>query len=215
MAAAAVLAGAASAWAQAIGSQARERYERRQKGTNIDDFVKKLGSAEPDERLQAVKSLAESNDEKAVDYLIEAVGDGDVRVTAKAITVLGQMRAVEATPVLIQYLFLRTTDPQMKTLILASLGQIGDVRAARPIADFLQRDLDPPTRGTAIFALGEIGAEDAEQPLAAIAGSERDPTLRRLAGEALAKVRRRRATESAEAKEPAASFLDRDQPAAQ
>ena len=208
----ALLAHAGVMQAQIVGPQSRERYERRTKGTSIDDFVKKLSSDEPEERLQAVRSLGESQEPKAIEYLIQAVGDDDVRVRAKAIAMLGHMKATEATPVLIQYLFLRTTDPKMKTLVLASLGKIGDQHAAKPILDFLQRDLDQETRGTAIFALGEIGSSDAEKELTKISQTAEDPTLRRLATEALAKVHYRQASRSAEAKEPSATFLEPNGP---
>ncbi len=206
---AALLASAALCEAQVVGpgQQARRRYEQRTRGTNIDDFVRKLQSEEPEKRLEAVRSLGESHDEKAVEYLLQALGDADVRVQAKAVDMLGYMRAAEATPVLIQYLFLRSTDPQLKTRILAALGKIGDARAARPIAEFLQRDLDPETRGTAIYALGEIGSADAEETLHRFARADADPRIRRLAGEALAKVRQRQAVRAVEAKEPAETFL--------
>jgi len=205
---------APSVRSQSVGGyapEAEDRYNKKTKGvTSIDDYVHKLASSDADERLQAVRNLGDSKDGKAVDYLVQAVGDSDVRVKAKAIDELAQMRATEATPVLIQYLFLRDTDPQMKGLILAALGKIGDERAARPIGEFLQRDLDAQTRGTAIFALGEIGSLDAEAPLSTVAAMETDATLRRLANEALVKVQTRHANESAEAKQPAETFLRKD-----
>jgi HEAT repeat protein len=208
------LLGVSAAAAQSIGSYgpgAQERYNKKTRGiASIDEYVRKLGSDDADERLQAVRNLGESKDEKAVEYLVQAVGDDDVRVRAKAIDMLGHMRATESTPVLIQYLFLRTTDPQMKTLILAALGKIGDERAARPIVEFLGRDLDSRTKGTALFALGEIGSNDGEGALSWAAANESDATLRRLANEALVKVQHRRAEVSAEANQPAETFLRRD-----
>jgi HEAT repeat protein len=195
-----------------FGPSAQDRYNKRQRGVaSIDEYVRDLSSENPDERLLAVRNLGESKDEKAVEYLVQAVGDSDPRVSAKAIDMLGHMRATEATPVLIQYLFLRTTDPQVKSLILAALGKIGDDRAARPITEFLQRDLDKSTKGTAIFALGEIGSTDAEGALSWAAANDTDRTVRRLANEALIKVQSRRESLSAEAKQPAETFLKRDQ----
>src|SRR5439155_10565931 len=132
-----------------------------------------------------VKSLSGSKDNKAIEYLIQATGDSDVRVQAKAISALGDLRANDATPVLIQYLSRRTVENNMKQLILAALGKIGDARAARPIMEFLQRDLDPATRGTAIFELGEIGAPESTDALSRIAQADEDQTVRRLANEAL------------------------------
>ena len=193
--------------AQVSGQQMRQRYEKNTKGANIADYSKRLQSEDADTRLEAVKSLGASKDKEAVEHLIRALGDPDVRVQAKAIDMLGQMRANEATPVLIQYLFLRTTEPQMKQRILASLGKIGDPRAAQPIVEFLHRDLDPATRGTAIYALGDIGSSEAVQPLSEISVTATDPTARRLASEALGKVQAQQANQKKEAKGPSAAFL--------
>jgi HEAT repeat protein len=200
------------ATAQINSNQMRQRYDKHTKGTSIEDFVKQLSSDDPAKRLEGVKSLGASKDPKAIEYLIQALGDSDVRVQAKAIRMLGDMRANDATPVLVQYLFLRTTNDNMKQLILASLGKIGDARAAQPLAEFLQRDLDRATRGTAIFALGEIGAPESLKPLADIARTDTDPTLRRLASEAKSKVEAHQAVVKSQVKEPSETFLKPEGP---
>jgi HEAT repeat protein len=207
-----LLSGAAAA--QINSNQMRQRYQKQTKGTSIDDFVKQLSSDDATKRLEGVKSLGASNDPKAVEYLIQALGDTDVRVQAKAIEMLGDTRANEATPVLVQYLFLRTTDARMKQLILASLGKIGDTSAAQPLIEFLQRDLDRATRGTAIFALGEIGAPESLEPLAQIARTDTDPTLRRLANEAKGKVEAHQAVMKSQVKGPSETFLKPEGPPA-
>jgi len=201
--------------AQISGQQLRQRYEKNTKGANISDYTRRLQSEDADTRLEAVKSLGASKDKQAIEQLIRALGDTDVRVQAKAIDMLGEMRANEATPVLIQYLFLRTTEPQMKQRILASLGKIGDPRAAQPIVEFLHRDLDPATRGTAIYALGDIGSSDAVQPLSEISVTDGDPTARRLASEALGKVQAQQASQKKEAKGPSEAFLAPKEPPGQ
>ncbi len=197
-----------TAAAQISSQQIRQRYEKNTKGTSIDDFVKKLESQDAEKRLEGVKSLGASKDNKAVEYLIQALGDPDMRVQAKAVDMLGEMRAADAAPVLIQYLFLRTTEAQMKQRILAALGKIGDARAARPIMEFLRRDLDPATRGTAIFALGDIGAPESAEALSQIAQADQDATVRRLAGEALNKVQAHQAVRQKEVKGLSETFLE-------
>jgi HEAT repeat protein len=202
--------GAGAASAQSPGGTAdaaRQRYEDRAKGTNLDDFVRKLASQDPVERIQGVRGLGESNDGAAIEYLVQALGDQDVRVKAKAVEMLGRMRASEATPVLVQHLFLVTTEEKLKQRILAALGEIGDPSAAPAILDLLERDLDQATRGTAIFALGEIGASEATEPLRKIARTETDPTLRRLANEAVAKVTLHEQSRAREAAAPVDTFL--------
>jgi HEAT repeat protein len=198
--------------AQISGQQVRERYDKSTKGASLEDFVKKLNSDDAEKRLEGVKSLSETKDNKAIEYLIQATGDRDIRVQVKAIAALGDMRATDATPVLIQYLSRRTVENNLKQLILAALGKIGDARAARPITEFLQRDLDPATRGTAIFALGEIGAPESTDTLSKLAQTDADPTVRRLANEALAKVQHHQAAMQKEVKGPSQTFLDPKEP---
>jgi HEAT repeat protein len=193
--------------AQVNSNQMRQRYDRNTKSGNIDDSIKQMASQDPLKRLDAVKALGTSKDEKALPYLIGAAGDADVRVQVKAIQMLGDMRSTDATPVLVQYLFLRTTSTDMKQLILASLGKIGDPRAAQPLTEFLQRDLDETTRGTAVFALGEIGSSDAVLTLDRIAQTDSDPTVRRLAREAKSKVEQHQATMRSKVKGPSETFI--------
>jgi len=189
----------------------RERYDRHTKGANIDDFVRRLNSDDPEKRLEAVKSLEGSKDRKAVEYLVQALGDSDLRVRAKAIDALGNLRAREATPVLIQQLFLRNVQPSVKQRLLASLGKIGDERATNSIIEFMERDLDAETMGTAIFALGEIGSPQALPVLEEIESNGTQPTLRRLAAEASSKVRYHQAMLESVAPEPHDTFLQ-DEP---
>ncbi|MBI3786037.1 MAG: HEAT repeat domain-containing protein [Deltaproteobacteria bacterium] len=196
--------------AQFNSQQMRQRYQKNTQGTSIEDYVKKLGSDDPAKRLEGVKLLGATHDPKVVEYLIQALGDSDVRVRAKSVEELGEMRAVDSTQVLIQHLFLRTTEPQMKQLILASLGKIGDPRSAKPIMEFLQRDLDEATRGTAIYALGDIGSAEASPTLQQISQDDSNATLRRLAGEALNKVQHHQASMQKEASKPTDTFLPKE-----
>jgi HEAT repeat protein len=202
---------AVPAAAQFDTGQLRQRFDRDKKTGSIDEPVRNLQSDDAAKRLAAVKELGASNDSKAVEYLIGVLGDPDMRIQAKAVDMLGEMRATGATPVLIQQLFLRTTEPQMKQRILAALGKIGDGRAARPIVEFLQRDLDPATRGTAIYALGDIGSTESLELLEQLQRNDSDPTVRRLALEAENKVRMHQSAVSREAKAPAENFLPKAQ----
>lgn len=212
LAAAAVI-GAAGlpAQGQVSADQMKQRYDKEKSGS-IDEHVKQLDSEDPQERLKGVKSLSESTDPKAVEYLIQALGDPDMRVKAKAIDACGNMRATDATPVLVQQLFLRGTDAEVKQRILAALGKIGDGRAAKPIEEFLGRDLDHDTRGTALYALGDIGDGDSLEFLAVVERTEPHPTLKRIAREAEAKIRYQQSVRQIEANQPLDTFLKPDQP---
>lgn len=205
---------AAQATAQMGNNSARQRYENQPKSDKIDEYVKDLDSGVADDRLAAVKSLGVSKDPKAIEYLIQAVGDPDERVQVKAIEMLGELRATDATHVLVQHLFIKTARPELKRRILAALGKIGDATAARPIVEFLQRDLDKSTRGTAIYALGDIGSADAATELTKIAETDPEPSLRRLAREALGKVQYHQENQAKEVQQPLDTFLPKAPPGA-
>ena len=165
----------------------RDRYKQPANNAKLDDSVRKLKGDDPAERLEAVSALGQVDDPKAIEYLVGAASDPDMRIRVKAIDTLGNIKAKEATPLLIQQLFMRDTDLQTKRRILACLGKIGDTRATTPILDFLARDVDPAARGNAIFALGDIGDPAAVKPLQAIA-NDGDPMLRGIAADALKKI---------------------------
>ena len=205
LAAALALPGAAAA--QINADQVRQRYENQTKGAGVDEWARKMKSDDPLERLEGVRSLGESTDPAAVPYLVQALGDADMRVKAKAIDACGSARAGDATPVLVQMLFLRGTEPEVERRILAALGKIGDPRAAAPMKEYLGRDLDKATRGTALFALGDIADPESLAFLETYERTEPDPTLKRIAREARAKVLYQQSIKKTEAQQPLDTFL--------
>jgi HEAT repeat protein len=154
----------------------------------VDEYARELRETDPVRRLEAVKNLATQKDEKAIELLIEATSDQDLRVRIKAIDCLGNAKAGAAIPVLVQSLYLTESEPWLKQKVLVALGKIGDSRAARPISDFLSRDVDVPTVGTAVYALGEIGDQSSLDRLNEIAEHSDEPNLQRVARDAIAKI---------------------------
>lgn len=176
---------------QLSGDRVRDRMNRQKKGGNIQEWVRRLKNDRPETRLEAVKSLGDSKDPKAIEHLMNATADVDIRVKVKAIDYLGTLKATDATPVLIQQLFLREVGPGIKQKVLVALGKIGDPRGAEPIMEFLKRKLDPQTKGTALFALREVGNDGVLSFLDNLAHTESSPPLRRLAAEAAEDIRHR------------------------
>ena len=173
------------------GDPAKQRMDKKKKGTNITEWVRRLHNDRPETRFEAVKSLGDSKDPKAIEHLVAATEDVDIRVKVKAIEYLGNLHATDATPVLSQQLFRRDVHPAVKQKILIALGKIGDPRGAEPIVDFLKRNLDAPTKGTALFALREVGNNSTLAFLDDFAQSESSPPLRQLAADAATDIRHR------------------------
>ena len=203
---------AATAFAQGnVTEAARKRYESAGKAANIKEVARSMESDDPMERLDGLRDLTSLEDEHAVDLLLQALGDQDMRVRAKAIDSCADLRATAATPVLIQQLFMRDTAPPVKRRILAALGKIGDRGASKPIMELLDQGLDTRTRGTAIFALGDLGSAESLSLLDDIAKQEEDKTLRRLARQAASKVRYAQTLRANEAQQPLNTFLRPEQ----
>jgi HEAT repeat protein len=178
------------------------RYNKAKKGSNLQEWARRLNDDDPEQRLEAVKSLGDSNDPKAVDYLVQAVGDSDPRVEAKAVDYLGHIHAADATPFLIQKLFTVGTKQKLRHRILMSLGKIGDPRASEPILQYVMQDNNLDTRGAGIFAIGEIGDQSIREKLKLYAEIEENPELKQLANEALTKIALR--PQAPQKKEPSA-----------
>jgi HEAT repeat protein len=176
---------------QLSGDRARDRINKQKKGANITEWVRRLSNDRPETRLEAVKSLGDSKDPKAIEHLLGATADVDIRVKIKAIEYLGDLRATDATPILVQQLFLREVNLGVKQKVLIALGKIGDPRGAEPIMEFLKRDLDEPTTGVALFALREVGNDSVLAFLDDFSDDGESPALRRLATEAAKNIRHR------------------------
>lgn len=182
---------------QLSGDRVRDRMNRQQKGGNIKEWVRRLGNDRPETRLEAVKSLGTSKDPKAIEHLMSATADSDIRVKNKAIEYLGNLRATDATPVLVQQLFLREVSQGIKHKILVALGKIGDPRGAAPIMEFLKRRLDQNVKAVAIRALSDVGNDSALPFLDDLSHTETSQPLRRLAADAAVSIRHRLSPEFA------------------
>lgn len=176
---------------QLSGDRVRDRMNRKQKGATLTEWVRRLQNDRPETRLEAVKSLGDSKDPKAIEYLMSATADTDIRVKNKAIEYLGNLRATDATPVLVQQLFLREVSTGIKHKILVALGKIGDPRGAAPIMEFLKRRLDHNVKAVAIRALSDVGNDSVLSFLDEISHTETSQPLRRLAADAAVSIRHR------------------------
>ncbi len=195
-----------------VTDAARKRYDQSNKSANIQNLARSMGSEDPMERLDGIRSLTSLEDDHAIDLLLQALGDGDMRVRAKAIDACADLRASAATQVLVQQLFMADTEAPVKRRILAALGKIGDAGAAKPIMELLDQGLDKRTRGTAIFALGDLGAPDSLALLDELTTAGEDATLHRIARQAASKVRYAQTLRASEANQPLNTFLRPQQP---
>ena len=168
----------------------RGPYDRALDGTDVDQWGRRLDSTNVKDRLLAVEDLGQSDSPRAVTYLLKAIGDADLRVQSRAIDYLGSHRATDATPLLVQKLYLKGIPTGLRQHVLTALGRIGDPKASRPIVDYLSQEGNKDVRGTGIFALGEIGDITVQDDLRKMADQESDARLKNLVDEALTKITR-------------------------
>ncbi len=168
----------------------RSPYAKALSGSDVNQFGHRLDSPRVKDRLLAVEDLGQSDSPKAVTYLLKAMGDADLRVQLRAIDYLGSHRASDATPLLVQKLYLKGSPDGLRQHVLTALGRIGDPSASRPIVDFLSQEDNAAVRGTAIYALGEIGDVTVQEDLRKLGDQENDARLKGLVDEALTKIAR-------------------------
>ncbi len=185
---AALLAGSAFAQDQSRTHPAVQRYNRSAKGANVEEWKRRMNDPDVRTRLDAVDSLGTKGGDDAIRPLIEATADADYRVRTRAIDFLGTMRATEATPVLMQLLFLSDVGREEKLRALTALGRIGDPTTSERLAIYAATIDDPDLASRAVFALGEIGDPGSKGRVASLKGTRPGTDLDRLVADALVKI---------------------------
>jgi HEAT repeat protein len=174
----------------------RDRYDKPRQQQKLDEAIRKFTGEDVQERLEGVEGLGEnSEDPKAIEYLIRGAADADMSVRVKSIDVVGTVKVKAAVPLLVQQLFMRDTSLATKQHILAALGRIGDPHATKPILDFLARDVDPAVRASAVYALGDIGDRTALPALEKLAKETSDENFRGLTQAAIKRIHEKPAPE--------------------
>jgi len=196
LAAGLVLLPAAEAFAQATQSQppsqrthpAVERYNRTAKGANVEEWKRRLSEPDVRTRLDAVDSLGTKGGDEAIRPLIEATADADYRVRTRAIDFLGTLRALEATPVLMQLLFLTDVGRDEKLRALTALGRIADLGTSDRLVAYAATIGDNDLACRAVYALGEIADPASKAKIAGLRGSRPGTDMDRLVEDALTKI---------------------------
>lgn len=193
-----VLVSAGPASAQSAGNSAAERshpavqrYNRTAKGANVEEWKRRLTDPDLRTRLDAVDSLGSKGGDEAIRPLIEATSDADYRVRIRAIDFLGTLRAYEASPVLMQMLFLSDIGRDEKLRALTALGRIGDPTTTDRLIGYARTINDKDLACRAVYALGEIASPASKEKIAALHGTQPGSDMDRLVDDALVKIDQR------------------------
>ncbi len=175
-----------------------ERYNRTAKGANVEEWKRRLSEPDVHTRLDAVDSLGSKGGNEAIRPLIEATADADFRVRTRAIDFLGSLRALEASPVLMQMLFLGDVRHDEKLRALTSLGRIADPSTSDRLANYARSIEDDDLACRATYALGEIADPRSKAKVAALKGTRPGTDMDRLVADALTKIQARENARPAE-----------------
>ena len=188
LAAALLVPSAATAQDQSRTHPAIERYNRTAKGANVEEWVRRMSDPDVRTRLDAVESLGTKGGDEAIRPLIEATSDEDFRVRTRAIDYLGTLRALEASPVLMQLLFLTDVGRDEKLRALSSLGRIADPATSERLAVYATTINDSDLACRAVYAVGEIADPASKARVAALRGTRPGTDMDRLVDDALVKI---------------------------
>lgn len=167
---------------------AMERYNRTAKGANVEEWKRRLSEPDVRTRLDAVDSLGTKGGDEAIRPLMEATADEDYRVRTRAIDFLGALRALEASPVLMQLLFLTDVGRDEKLRALTALSRIADPSTSDRLINYAKTINDSDLACRAVFALGEIGDHASKDKVAALRGTRPGSDMDRLVADALVKI---------------------------
>ena len=122
----------------------------------MEELISGLSSDDADTRLEAVFELGETEDPKAVPYLIGALDDSDFYVQVQAIQGLRDIPDSASVGPLCKLVENADPHPTIVSNVCVALGEIGSAEALPTLVKLLS-DSKPFTRYDAALALGEIG----------------------------------------------------------
>jgi HEAT repeat protein len=118
----------------------------------VNPWFKKLSSS--DVREAACEALGKLKDKRAVEPLIETLGDKDEYVRERACEALGKLKDKRAVEPLIETL--GDKDEYVRERACETLGQLGDKRAVEPLRSLAENDKVPGVRKAAETALKRL-----------------------------------------------------------
>jgi HEAT repeat protein len=137
-------------------------------------------------RWRAARALGEIGDTRAIEPLIQALGEADCFLRRDAGDALHKMGLAAVQP-LIKALSMENKDIRKEAAEV--LGRVGDQTAVDSLLASL-KDPSPEVRGTAAWALGEIGSPAANELLGMLL-QDPDPHIRGAAEDALKKIKQK------------------------
>ena len=125
------------------------KRESRQ-GGDINPFLEKLKSKDPEVRREAALRLGDIGNPEAADHLLAALQDENARARAGATYALGNLKEKRAVDSLLR--LLKDPDPDVRTAAVTALGRVGDASTIEPIS-LLLLDRNKEVRDRSVVTL--------------------------------------------------------------
>jgi hypothetical protein len=131
----------------------------------LNALVEELQTGDAEQRGRAVLALGESQDERAVEPVIQALeSDEDTTVRFRATWALQDLGGQKAVTALAEALY-RDSDDFIRQSAVEVLARLGGHEALEPLSWALREDPEPSVRYEALMNLAEIGGDGARELL--------------------------------------------------
>ena len=138
--------------------------------SDVESLIENLKNKNPDIRIEAIRELGRSNDDRAVFPLIEMLSDTHKEVLKYTFKALGEIGDERAVLPLIE--FIETSDSKSNLYFgIQALGQIGGERAIETLIEMLK---DTERRKSSAMALGDMYTKKSIEPLIEFLQSENE-----------------------------------------
>ena len=155
----------------------------------IDPLIEALQDESEEVRINVLRALGMFEDERAIEPLLGMLKSEDSTIRSLAVRGL----KIDNEKVVASLIDLVRNDPDVRTMAIESLGEIGTKEAVKTLLEILEgKDIDSLDRSRAAIALGKIGDSTAFEPLIKILEEDKG-ILYRDAAEALAQIGDKRA----------------------
>ena len=138
----------------------------------LENLLQQLEDEDPDTREIAAQELVSLNDPDSIEPLMELLSHNNSRVRATAVYVLGELREIIGTDLLVDVLLplLEDEDLFVQVQAVTVLGLLDDMRSFDPIFDFLfdedlYRDPENLLGNTALTTLNNLSRDFLEERL--------------------------------------------------
>lgn len=154
-------------------------------GPSEDRMIRDVQSGDTQDRVRAIRDLADAGSPAAAETLARLAADPDTRVAVEAVSAVGRLRRKDLLPVMEN----ASSDerPEVREATLVALGRMGDPKSAHLLLNRLEQDPSTDVQAAAADALGRVRSVASVETLLAQLDSPSE-RVRRSAAAAIVRI---------------------------